>query len=72
MLKQLYQKLLYRNYQIQSNYTEIYNEIIYDLLSDHKVPLNLREDVSQGVYIENVTHHLAQDYDTALKLMQKG
>jgi kinesin family protein 15 len=43
---------------IKVTYVEIYNEKIFDLLTEENQALNLREDLKQGVYIENVTEEI--------------
>lgn len=45
---------------------EIYNEKIFDLLTEDNQALNLREDLKQGVYIENVTEEIVSSAHEAL------
>ncbi len=51
---------------------EIYNEKIFDLLSEDNSPLNLREDIKQGVYIENVTEEIVNSVSEAMSILKTG
>ncbi len=53
-------------------YVEIYNEKIFDLLTEDQQALNLREDLKQGVYIENVTEEIVNSTSEALAVMKAG
>lgn len=62
-----------RDFLIRVSFVEIYNEKIFDLLSDSVEPplVNIREDPRKGVYCET-TEAIITDYDTILKSLKKG
>ncbi len=53
-------------------YVEIYNEKIYDLLSDSEQQLNIWEDLKTGVFIENVVEEVITNYSEAYLLLKRG
>ena len=57
VLNKIYENLEFRNFSITANYVEIYNETIYDLLSENQSILNIREDINKGVYLEKVQEY---------------
>ncbi len=57
VLYKIYENLEFRNFSITANYVEIYNETIYDLLSENQSILNIREDINKGVYLEKVQEY---------------
>ena len=57
VLHKIYENLEFRNFSITANYVEIYNETIYDLLSENQSILNIREDINKGVYLEKVQEY---------------
>lgn len=57
---------------VKVTYVEIYNEKIYDLLSDSEQQLNIREDLKTGVFIENVVEEVITNYQEAYLLLKKG
>ena len=53
-------------------YVEIYNEKIYDLLSDSEQQLNIWEDLKTEVFIENVVEEVITNYSEAYLLLKRG
>jgi kinesin family protein 18/19 len=39
-----------KDYKVECSYTEVYNELVYDLLVPNSQPLELREDPERGTY----------------------
>ncbi|CAD8195399.1 unnamed protein product [Paramecium pentaurelia] len=62
------------NFYIYCSFLQIYNEKIYDLLQDHKipVPLNLHESKLDGIYVENLTEYAVNNYHDCITLMKRG
>ncbi|CAK93845.1 unnamed protein product (macronuclear) [Paramecium tetraurelia] len=62
------------NFYIYCSFLQIYNEKIYDLLQDHKLPmpLNLHESKLDGIYVENLTEYAVNNYHDCLTLMKRG
>ncbi|CAD8103063.1 unnamed protein product [Paramecium sonneborni] len=63
-----------QNFYIYCSFLQIYNEKIYDLLQDHKipVPLNLHQSKLDGIYVENLTEYAVNNYHDCLTLMKRG
>ncbi|XP_047322469.1 kinesin-like protein KIN-12B [Impatiens glandulifera] len=59
-------------YQCRCSFLEIYNEQITDLLDPSQGNLQIREDVSSGVYVENLTEEPASSMKDMKKLLMKG
>ena len=57
---------------IKVTYVEIYNEKIYDLLTEDDTALSLREDLKQGVYIESVTEEIVASASEAMNVLKVG
>jgi centromeric protein E len=62
-----------RDFLIRVSFVEIYNEKIFDLLSDQSEPplVNIREDPRKGVYCE-ATDMGISSYDDILRATRKG
>jgi centromeric protein E len=62
-----------RDFLIRVSFVEIYNEKIFDLLSDmtEAPQVSIREDPRKGVYCET-TENFISDYDTILRALHKG
>ena len=54
---------------IRCSFLEIYNEQVYDLLSDNRNNLNLREDIKKGVFVEGISEFVIKDFQQALNLI---
>ncbi|KAL5855677.1 hypothetical protein ACOSQ4_005479 [Xanthoceras sorbifolium] len=59
-------------YNCKCSFLEIYNEQITDLLDPSSTNLMLREDVKQGVYVENLSEFEVQTVGDILKLLTQG
>ncbi|OMJ90690.1 hypothetical protein SteCoe_6862 [Stentor coeruleus] len=59
---------------IRFSLIDIYNEKITDLLEEAKNPLQLstRQNVDDGIYIENLSEYIVQSPEDAINLMTKG
>lgn len=51
---------------------EIYNETITDLLNPGRTNIQLREDVSRGVYAEDLTAESVADAQQAMEMLRRG
>eukprot|EP00818_Percolomonas_sp_WS_P000362 CAMPEP_0117451956 /NCGR_PEP_ID=MMETSP0759-20121206/9309_1 /TAXON_ID=63605 /ORGANISM="Percolomonas cosmopolitus, Strain WS" /LENGTH=1026 /DNA_ID=CAMNT_0005244641 /DNA_START=33 /DNA_END=3113 /DNA_ORIENTATION=- len=54
------------------SFLEIYNEQIVDLLGEPNKHLQLREDISNGVYVEGLNHEQVGLPEDALQLLHRG
>ncbi|KAI4376005.1 hypothetical protein MLD38_013807 [Melastoma candidum] len=59
-------------YNCKCSFLEIYNEQITDLLDPSSTNLSLREDVKQGVYVENLSEFEVQSVGDILRLLIQG
>ncbi|CAH1418966.1 unnamed protein product [Lactuca virosa] len=59
-------------YSCKCSFLEIYNEQITDLLEPSSTNLQVREDLKEGVYVENLTEYNVQNVDEVLKLLLQG
>ncbi|XP_057992919.1 kinesin-like protein KIN-12D isoform X2 [Hevea brasiliensis] len=59
-------------YSCKCSFLEIYNEQITDLLDPSSTYLHLREDVKQGVYVENLSEFEVRTVSDILKLLTQG
>ncbi|KAG9160579.1 hypothetical protein Leryth_023308 [Lithospermum erythrorhizon] len=59
-------------YQCRCSFLEIYNEQITDLLDTTQRPLQIREDVKTGVYVENLTEEYVCTMKDVTQLLIKG
>ena len=58
---------------IEVSYYEIYNEKVYDLLSEAtEVPCRVREHKLQGAYVEGLTRVVITSYDDVALLLEHG
>lgn len=53
------------------SFIEIYNEEIYDLMSETRIPLNLRQSIN-GISIVGLTETLANSFEEAIAILKKG
>lgn len=59
-------------YNIKVSLCEIYQEKLKDLLDTSKTNLNIREEKSKGVYIENLTEEDAHSTESVMNIIKKG
>ena len=59
-------------YNIKVSLCEIYQEKLKDLLDTSKTNLNIREEKSKGVYIENLTEEDAYSTESVMNIIKKG
>ncbi|KAI3505973.1 hypothetical protein L1887_28326 [Cichorium endivia] len=59
-------------YSCKCSFLEIYNEQITDLLEPSSTNLQVREDLKEGVYVENLTEYNVKTVDEVLKLLLQG
>ncbi|WOK91664.1 hypothetical protein Cni_G00355 [Canna indica] len=59
-------------YSCRCSFLEIYNEQIIDLLDPSSSNLLLREDISKGVYVENLTDYVVENATDVIKLLIRG
>ncbi|CAG2111742.1 unnamed protein product, partial [Medioppia subpectinata] len=63
-------------FSVDVSYCEIYNEKIYDLLSDDKLinkkTLRIREHPQSGPYVEHLSQHSVTTYSEAMDLLTRG
>jgi len=64
---------------VYMSFLQIYNEQIYDMLSRTKRSkpfeergLKIREDKTQGIYVESLTEYIVTDKDQCFELLIKG
>ncbi|ORX85129.1 kinesin-domain-containing protein [Anaeromyces robustus] len=70
--KEQYQKIPPIEYICQASYYEIYNEQIFDLLTDSTDPLNIHEDIKKGVFIDRLTTKNINTPEEAYKILEIG
>ncbi|CAD8085756.1 unnamed protein product [Paramecium primaurelia] len=65
---------LQQGYYVYCSFLQIYNEKIYDLLQDHKVPqaLQIHESKTEGIYVEQLTEYAVNNLYDCLTLMKRG
>ncbi|KAF8089454.1 hypothetical protein N665_0505s0004 [Sinapis alba] len=59
-------------FSCKCSFLEIYNEQITDLLEPSSTNLQLREDLGNGVYVENLVEHNVRTVNDVLKLLLQG
>ncbi|CAN6477793.1 unnamed protein product [Victoria cruziana] len=59
-------------YQCRCSFLEVYNEQITDLLDPTKRNLQFKEDVKNGVYVENLTEECITNMDDVNNVLIKG
>ncbi|KAI3654182.1 hypothetical protein MP228_000901 [Amoeboaphelidium protococcarum] len=60
-------------WQVRCSFVEIYNEQVYDLLSDEQSQsLQIRQDLKRGVYVEGAIIELVQSAADALRIFDIG
>ncbi|XP_073275294.1 kinesin-like protein KIN-12B [Primulina huaijiensis] len=68
-VKQADRKLVF---MCRCSFLEIYNEQITDLLDPSQKNLQIREDVNNGVYVENITEEYVSSMNDVSQLLIKG
>ena len=59
-------------HSIKVSYAEIYNETVNDLLNKSKRNLEIRESVAKGVFVNNLTEIVVDDYEKVIKILNTG
>jgi len=59
-------------YICQASYYEIYNEQIFDLLTENTEPLNIHEDIKRGVFIDRLTTRNINTAEEVYKILEIG
>ena len=57
---------------VECSYTEVYNELVYDLLVPHSPALELREDPEKGPCVAGLTHVKVRDEGEIFELLRQG
>ena len=59
---------------VYCSFIQIYNEKLFDLLQDpkQKNPLVIREDQTQGIYVEGLSEYVVQSEHDCLTLLKRG
>ena len=62
------------DFEVSCSYTEVYNELVYDLLVPiaESKPLELREDPEKGPTVSNLTHVAVGDESEIFALLKEG
>ncbi|KAL5729750.1 hypothetical protein ACHQM5_002653 [Ranunculus cassubicifolius] len=60
------------NYQCRCSFLEIYNEQIGDLLDPTQRNLQIKDDVKNGFFVENLTEQYVTSYDDVTQILIKG
>lgn len=60
------------NCKVTCSYMEIYNESVNDLLDSRKKNLDIRESISQGVYIQGLTANECKDEAETISYLEAG
>lgn len=61
-----------KNFLLKASYLEIYNECVFDLLSDKRTKLELKEEAKKGVYVKDLSIHNVRTLDEMRIIMDKG
>mmetsp|Transcript_4746 Transcript_4746/g.9155 ORF Transcript_4746/g.9155 Transcript_4746/m.9155 type:complete len:1670 (+) Transcript_4746:58-5067(+) len=59
-------------YLCHASFLEIYNERIFDLMDNSANSLNLREDMKNGVFVDNLSTHPVSNASDAMAVMEVG
>ena len=59
-------------YTVKISYYEMYNEVINDLIDISKKNLDIKETISKGAFIHNISEVTAQNADKAIQIFNKG
>lgn len=65
-----------KTYYLSCSYLEIYNEQIYDLLSDFSTfkhdTLQVNEDPQKGFHVKNLSEHMVSSIQEVMELIERG
>ena len=61
-----------KDYTVECSYTEVYNELVYDLLIPNSPALELREDPERGPMVAGLTHVKVEDEKQIFSLLRQG
>lgn len=57
---------------VKVSYAEIYNETVNDLINSSKKNLEIRESVAKGVFVNNLTEVVVNNYEKVIQLLNTG
>ena len=60
------------NFNISVSYLEIYNENVNDLIDPSNKNLDVRESISNGIYINKLTETQVDSFEEVMAIMEKG
>jgi len=60
------------NFTLSVQYFQIFNDIVYDLLSDEEKEMQVAEDETGNTYVQNLSAHEVSDVHSAISLLIKG
>ena len=61
-----------RKYSISVSYLEIYNECVNDLIDPSNKNLEVRETISNGIFINRLTEKKVASFEEVMKYMEQG
>ena len=61
-----------RKFQVSVSYIEIYNESVNDLIEPQNKNLDIRESITQGIYINKLSDNKASSFNDVMNFMAKG
>jgi kinesin family protein 18/19 len=68
----LYRYTQDKDYTVECSYTEVYNELVFDLLIPNSSALELREDPERGPMVAGLTHVKVEDETQIFSLLRQG
>ncbi|KAK4793829.1 hypothetical protein SAY86_011823 [Trapa natans] len=60
------------NYQCRCSFLEIYDEKVGDLLDPAQRNLQIKDDMKNGIYVENLTEEYVTTYEDVIQILIKG
>ena len=60
------------SFEVTATYLELYNEVIHDLLTPGNTNLKIRQHVSSGIYVENLTEVQVASHEEIERLIAEG
>merc|ERR1712185_207832 len=60
------------SFEVTATYAELYNEVISDLLTPGNSGLKIRQHVSSGIYVEDLTEVQVSSHEEIEKLIAEG